>query len=309
MFKKLSSHIRLALGLIMCLGGFVGSSEALAQNTDGRLFPYPVIPEEKQILSERCNYMVDHFWDRAELKTAFSSRDKLSAAFGYWINVMPYASADTVHMAIDRLIGRVSKSAPQTLALAQIAEGWLHSDTSEVKSDELYLPFARAAAANKKIPAADRERFRAQVKVMESSAINAIVPGTLRFKDRSGANRTLADVIGREATLIVFADPDCYDCTLALTRLSADFNTGQLLDSQRLEILVLYPDEASEQWNAKAASLPENWTVGTMPDADEYFEIPQTPVYYFLDSEGKVLARPVEEARILHAFGVMNASR
>lgn len=308
MFKKLSSNIRLAAVLILLIAGLTGRIQVCAQNSDGRLFPYPVIPEEKQLLSERSNYLVDHFWDRAEFKTAFSSRDKLSAAFGYWINVMPYASADTVHMAIDRLIGRVSKSAPQTLVLAQIAEGWLHSDTSEVYSDELYLPFARAAAANKKVPAADRERFRAQVKIMESSAINAIVPGSLHFTDREGSRQNFSDIIGREATLIVFADPDCYDCTLALTRLSADFNTGQLLDSQRLEILVLYPDEPNEQWNVKAASLPENWTVGTMPEADEYFEIPQTPVYYFLDSQGKVLARPQEVSRILHAFAIMNGS-
>ena len=71
---------------------------------------------------------------------------------------------DTVHMAVDRLIDKVKKSGPNTLTLAQMAERWLWADSAEILSEEIYLPFAKAAATHKKISNADRARFASHVK-------------------------------------------------------------------------------------------------------------------------------------------------
>lgn len=275
---------------------------------DGRLFPYPDVPEEKTILSERCNHLVYHFWDRANLTTMFSSRQKLHNAIGNWFGFMPYATADTVHISIDALISKVSKSGPNTLTLAQMAEAWVYSDTSEIQSEELYLPFAKAAANHKKISKAERQRFAAQAKVIETSGLNATLPSNLRFKSSDGKTMTIGDLRG-ESILLAFVDPSCSDCTLDIVRLSADPNVRDMTARGEMTIVMLYADEPDELWTTKTATMPDNWITGTMPDADEYFDLSVIPSYYILGPDYKVVAKQLIADQILAGAARVNSRR
>lgn len=60
-----------------------------AQTTD-TYFPYPVVPEEKSTLSERCNFLVYNFWERCNLKQSFSSLEKPQESDGRldWIHAL-----------------------------------------------------------------------------------------------------------------------------------------------------------------------------------------------------------------------------
>lgn len=271
---------------------------------DGDLFPYPVPPEDLTMLHQRCNYLVDNFWKRCNFNTAFSSMEKLNNTFGDWTGFMPYATPDTVFMAIDNLLGKVKKSGPQTLKIARMAEGWLYSDTADFRSEELYLPFARAAANHKKIPADDRKYFAAQVKVMESSAPGAILPD-LKFTKKDGTEGKLHDV-NASSILIAFASDDCMDCRMEAVRLSANPDTDTLIKDGRIQVLYLFvADPKSEAWKERAASLPDNWIVGAMPDAKEYFRLIRFPTYCITDENHKVAVSNIAIDQILKAFNVM----
>lgn len=272
----------------------------LLRAADGDLFPYPKVPDDKVTLSERCNYLVHHFWDKANTTAMFSSRQKLRGTFGDWVGFMPYATADTVHLSIDRLIEKVSKNGPNTLALAEIAEGWLYSDTSEIYSEELYLPFAKAAATHKKIGKAEKERLAAQVKVIESSGLYATVPADIRFTASDGTQMRIGDLKGR-SILLAFVDPMCSDCQLDMVRLAADPNIRDLTASGDMTVVMLYASRPDERWQAKVAQMPEGWISGTMPDADEYFDLSAIPAYHLLNSEHKVMAKRLVADDLLQA--------
>ncbi|MDE6311056.1 MAG: DUF5106 domain-containing protein [Muribaculaceae bacterium] len=276
-----------------------------ARGADGELFKYPEVPNDKVLLSERCNYLVYHFWDKANLTTAFSARQKLSNALNDWFNLMPYATADTVHISLDALITKVSKNPANLRTLAELAEGLVYSDTSEIRSEEIYLPFAQAVATNKKLSKADRARFTRQVQVMESSAIGASVPESVSFTDLEGNKRRLRDVEGM-SVLLYFVDPTCSDCTLATVRLAADQHLAELTDAGEMAVVMIYADEPDEQWKAKAATMPARWIKGTMPDADEYFDITTVPTNYLLDDKGTVVSRNVSVDQIMAAAANVN---
>ena len=46
------------------------------------LFPYPTVPDSRTTLTERADYFVTHFWDRANIKQSFSTLARLNTAFG-----------------------------------------------------------------------------------------------------------------------------------------------------------------------------------------------------------------------------------
>lgn len=275
-----------------------------ASDTDEPLFAYPTPPDTMVALQPRCDYIVSRFWDRCNFGTAFREPRKLHRAMGDWFYIMQHASADTVHAAIDRLMAKFAKKGSETLALASIAEEWLYSDTAEIRSDEVYRPFAAAAVANRKIKDADKARFQAQLQILDNSSIGSNIPD-LEFTRPDGTTGHLSEITGA-SVLLFFNDPDCGDCNLARVRLGADYNANELIRRGELCVVSIYPGEADDEWKATAQHYPANWTVGAVPDADLWFDLRSTPAFYFLNSRHKVLAKDLDINYLLGAFQVAN---
>ena len=151
---------RLLLAII-AVCAVVGAFKSNAQ--DDKLFVYPVPPDTMSLFQPRVDYIVLRFWDRCNFETARLHPEKFNRAFGDWMDIIPHATADTVHAAVDALLKRFEKNGPVTLDLATMAENWLYADTAAYFSTEIYLPFAKAAASNKKISKAERSRCALQV--------------------------------------------------------------------------------------------------------------------------------------------------
>lgn len=277
---------RFFIGLVMVLSA-VGSCSAAS----GDLFPYPTPPEDLDNLYDRCDWIITRFWNPCDFKSAFSRQEALNATFGDWINFMPYAHADTVHAAIDRLLQRVRKQPKQLLGLARMAENWTYSDTASVFSEEIYYPFAAAVANNNKISAADRARFQQHVRIIDNTRINQPLTH-LEWVDRQGQAASIGTV-RTQMIVVMFNNSDCDECALARVRLSADINIQALISAGILTMVCLEPTEATPEWLAAAQSLPDTWVVGASADADEWFPLRLSPEIYLLDSRHKVLAKGI----------------
>lgn len=292
---------RYILSLLLCL-----ASVGAMRGADGDLFPYPVPPADMEMLGERCDYLVSHFWDRCNFKTAFSTTEKLNNTFGDWVSFMPYATADTVHNAITRLLETVKKSGPQTLGLARIAEGWTYSDTTTLFSEEIYYPFAVAAANHKKISAADKARFQSHVRIMDNTRVGSKVEH-LDYTTADGTKHSLGEA-HTQIIVIFFNDSDCDNCALARIRLSADINATALQRAGLLTVLSIQPGDVTEEWLTAAASYPAEWINGVSEDADEYFAIRSTPDFYLLDSRHRLLAKNFDIEGLLAALARLRSA-
>lgn len=292
------------ISLLLLLAALVQPLRSLCASGD--LFPYPTPPDTLMALQPRCDYIVSRFWDRCNFDQAMRNPEKFNRAFGDFITICQHASADTVHAAADRLLGRFAKKGPETLALATMAENWLYSDTCSLFSEELYLPFARAAAEHKKLSRAEKARFQLHRKQIETSGVGANIPD-LEFIRPDGSRGTLAEA-NRGSVLIFINDPSCQDCTLARVRLSADYNANSLIERGELTIVSILPDEPTDEWRAEAARYPESWIVGAMPDADTYFDLRNSPTFLFLNSRHKVLVKDIDLDYLLGAFRITNTA-
>lgn len=287
--------MRKATAIILILFGMLTMT---AQQSE-HFFPYPTVPDSKNLLSERCNYLVYKFWEQCPIKQSFSSMTRLNQAFGDWISFMPYATNDTINLAIDNYLASVAKQAPdQMLSVGKMAEGWLYSDTAQYTGDDIYLRFAKAMINGKKVPKAEKARFDAQVKMIESSSVGHQVP-SLPLTTPHGETIMLGDVQG-QTILLFINDPDCFDCKLAKTRLSADMNTNKAIEAGLLKIVSIYPGEPTDEWRAEAAKYPATWTVGANGDIDLYFNVSDLPKLYVLNDQHVVLAKNLELDNLLY---------
>ncbi len=301
---KLLSLIALSL-IVTGITPFVSAQTQAEDDTDDGvelLVPIPEPPKSIARLDERCNYILDHFWDNYNFKNAFSSRKRFDKTFGQYMSFMPYATADTVHMSINRMIKGVEKAKPQYLLdLCEMAEKWTYTDSAEYQSEEIYMPFLEAVATNKKVKGPEKARYEAQYKKLSYSRVGANV-GDFAFTCPDGTSKAIKDV-ETPHILLMFVDPDCIDCRLAKARLDADYVIKAFIDNKLLTIVAIYVGEPTDaDWQAEAASMPEHWVVGAAPDADMLFDIKGSPSVYYIDSNHDVKVKNVAVDNILAAF-------
>lgn len=255
-------------------------------------FPYPNVPDNLTRLDDRSNYLVTHFWERCNLKSAFSSKDKFRTAFIDYISIIPYAHADSVKNSVNALIKEVKKVPKNMLTLGKIAQETLYSDSAQYWSDELYYPFAKAVIETRKIPKEEKARFEYHVKVLSHSQEGmTIYP--LPYKNEKGEDCNLSEIIAPYIILFI-NEPDCDDCMMARVRLAANIKTCQLIDSGKLKIISLSPCEADSEWKSAVASYPESWEKGATPEVESYFDVRMTPSIYLLDQNHKILAKNID---------------
>ncbi|MDE7443180.1 MAG: DUF5106 domain-containing protein, partial [Muribaculaceae bacterium] len=274
-----------------------GMCIATAQDT---YFPYPSAPDNLPSFRARANYLVEHFWDRCNFNNAFSSKAKMAIAFDDFAGFMPHAAADTVHMAIDKLIATVKKRPADLLTLTEMAEGTFYADTARFWSDELYLPFAKAAATSKKIPAEQRNKYASQVQLLEHSQTGMTVPG-LQATLRDGTQWTLDSLIS-PVSVILFDSPGCLDCAMTRARLAANISAQRLIDAGVLKIAYIHIGPASDEWKAQVANLPQSWVVAACPEADKYFDMRVIPAIYMLDENRTILAKHISLNDMIQRF-------
>lgn len=277
------------------------SSSALANDT---YFQYPQAPENLTSLSERANYVVEHFWDKCNLKSAFSSRDKMAKAFRDYVTYMQFASKDTTIMSINKLIKEVQKKPKNMLTLTQIAEETLYGDSALFWSDELYLYFTNAVINTKKLSKADKARYEHHTKILTNSMKGSKLPN-FEFETPEG-KKLQFDSINAPAIILFFNDIDCTDCSLAKVRMAADINLNKLIDKGVIKIVSIYPGKSNEEWINEAKNYPKNWVVGACDDIYDLFDLRVTPTIYQLDDRHLIMAKNLSVDGILNVVGSIN---
>lgn len=277
------------------------SHSVSANNT---FFQYPQAPENLTTLTQRTNYVVEHFWDNCDLKSAFSSQDKLKKAFGDYVSLMQYATLDTINISIDNLIKKVKKTPKNMLTLAYIAEETLYGDSAIFWSDELYMPFAKAVVDTKKISKAEKARFKHQTNILTNSLEGNVAP-TFNYVTPSGETMTF-DSIFSPTIILFFNDPDCTDCQLAKVRLATEINLNKLINAGVLTFMSIYPGEATDDWKNEVCSYPQNWVVGACDKIYDLYDMRTTPMIYFLDDKHKILKKHLNVDDILNVVRNMN---
>lgn len=270
----------LIFGLLLLVGINLGAKA-------DTYFPYPLIPDSIKIFQNRCDYMAQHFWDFCELKKAFSAKQKMAKEFGVYISILRNATPDSAIASVTRLNKKLEKQPADQLFIAECAENLLYGDTAEVWIDELYLPFAEAVAANKRIDKASKARFAHQANILRNSMVRKPI-GSLPYTTREGQQGNL-DRDSAEVLIVFFNDPDCDDCNLARIRLDADISMTELINEGKAKVVAISLTEPTAEWRQSVASFPSTWTVGANPEADMQIDLRSgTPDFYILDKNHNV---------------------
>lgn len=268
-----------------------------------QFFQLPIIPDSIVSFQNRCDFMVTHYWDFCDLKKAFSSRDKMADAFKMYISFMPYASADVVFKSVDKFLGGISKKPDDMLFIARLAENNIYADTAEFQSEQLYTHFIDGILKSKKLDKNSREYYEKQASVLHNSQEGMMAP-SFDITDSQGAKTKFVTDTAQFATLLMFMVPGDSDAELAKTRLNANIKTSQLIKSGMLKIYCIATKNNGERFTS-----PEGWTSGFAPGIEEIYDVRKSPMFYIINSEGKILKKGNELEPVLNVMQLIRIPR
>lgn len=272
-----------------------------AQEQPQHYFQYPEPPESMETLDQRTSFLVEHFWERCNLKSAFSSRAKMHEAFNDYVSFMPYADTTVVCNSVRKLISDVKKAVPAQLpTLFEMAESSLYSDSAEFPIDQVYMIFANTAAKSKEVAKEARERYSLQASQIGGSLVGQKLPN-VGITTSTGESKKLND-ISASYLLILFDDPSDSENMMARVRLSADYSLNKLIERGDMTVISLYPGAADQAWKERIATYPSNWVIAASPDAAKYFDQRNKPTIYYANKNQEILSKSLLAENLLVAF-------
>lgn len=262
------------------------------------LFEYPVAPEEIVSLSDKSNWLMQHFWDKMDFKKKEAvNQAALNDAFKVFTLPMQWADKTEVDKAVDSMLAQLSKNPTLLLQFTKAAEESLYGQRAKIWIDEIYIKYIETFLKNKKISDSRKQRYRRQLTQLKNSAIGSLPP-SFEFTTPTG-NPGRFDPIG-VFTIIEFGDPDCDDCRHAKLKMETDMKFSSLVDRGLVNVMFIIPDPV-EGWQTQLATYPSNWVTGASDSVSDILDIRSTPSFYVIGKDGKIIAKnvSVEQAKTL----------
>ena len=254
------------------------------------LFEYPIAPEELPTLTEKSNYLVEHFWDNFDFKNN-SSVDQLALndAFKVFLTPLRWSDYDKSNSAINKLIDKISGNPTLLFQFTKAAEENLYGPRAEVWSDDIYIKFINATLKNKKIPEKRKINFRKQADIIQNTKIGATAP-TFSFTNKNLEKSTYFPM--STPTLLIFGNPEDTDWRIARLKTETNSILNDALDKGKLNILFIIPIEI-EDWREKVSGYSSKWVIGKGENISDIYDLRAFPAIYVIGNDGKIIMKNI----------------
>lgn len=262
------------------------------------LFEYPVAPEELTNLSDKCNWVMQHFWEPMDFKGKNAlNQAAVNDAFKVYSLPMQWADKTEVDKSIDKLNALLLKNPTRHIQFMKAAEENLYSQRANVWIDEVYVKLLESFMKNKKVPDSRKIRYRRQLQQIKNSLTGAVAP-SFDFTTPTG-NPGKFQPIG-VFTIIEFGDPDCDDCRHAKLKMETDMKFTSLVDRGLVNVMFIIPDPV-EGWQTQLSDYPSKWVVGASDSVSDILDIRTTPSFFVIGKDGTIVGKnlSIDEAKRL----------
>lgn len=241
-------------------------------------FPAPQPPESMPLGRPRANFMVEHYWDHCPWKSAFSAPAKMEESLRDFAQLLPLAQADTAMVGISNLIDAVKRRPDDLQKLIRMAQANFYSDTTDLRSPQIYLPFAQAGVDCKKLPKDSRHELSSQVQIIQNSLPGALVAPLKAYRQDDSSFLLSDTTAAAPSTLLYFELPG--QDRINRTLFAANISVMKLVESGLLKPILVYAGTPDDSW---WSTIPAGWTPVSIPQATEWFDLSITPALYLLD--------------------------
>ena len=284
-----------------CAGGGKGGERAVRNFPEVRL---PAMLSQDEI----ADYVLDHFWDgfldTAGLYLCDSTHvggvDErvVATQLASFLSILENSPAPKAGEVMGAFFEQLERSHATDMAsnvfswVTEAVEYYLYDPNSEIRSEELFLPFVSRLAQSPFAKEELRARYAHEAEVCATNRIGAPAKD-FTFVDIRGRRHTL---YGERAplTVLLFVNPGCHACEEVVSAFEGETVKAMVRDG-KLRILGISIDEDIQAWRDHAAELPAHWVNGYEPDglirSDQLYFVRGIPSIYLLDADKRILMK------------------
>ena len=287
--------LNILLAFLFVSSGLCHAQDAAEPKT---LFPYPEINDTIKSFEKRANIFVSKFWDNCNLSAPIKDKEGFESAFVDYVTFFRYAHKNVVKSSVNDLMFKAQSNMPNFWMIVDAAEKYLYSNEAVLSSDEAYMLFLNDIVRSSEVKKSEKQRYQHQIQKINSNQLGMVAP-EIKLTDVNKNKISLADVTA-PTVFLFFNDPDCEDCSLARLRLSTNVVLNQLIKENQIAFVCIYPGEYSKEWAEEARGYAETWIVAASEDADEKYDLRNSPTIYALDKDKKIMSKTLTTEDILN---------
>lgn len=187
------------------------------------------------------------------------------------------------------------------LRMAELVTKYLYDPNSPMRDEDLYLPFAEAAAESACTSGDMRNAYRFEAKQCRTNTFGSKVPD-FNYSDINGHKGSLY-AVKAEYTMLFFSNPGCESCKQIIHDVMARNYIELMISNRKLAVVNIYIDEEVSKWREYSPNYPSCWINGydytfSLRDSGKY-DIRAIPSLYLLDSDKRVLMKDADTEKVL----------
>lgn len=242
----------------------------------------------------RAVFVAQHYWDNFDFSddTWIDDKDALEQVFADWAWILSQMPVSESKKVVGDAIRKGNGAQKLQYEMMYLSEFYFQNPNSPYRNDDLYIEVLNAVLADDKIDDGTKLRAREQLK---TAMLNR--PGTkaseftgLTAKDNKKIK--LSKIKG-EYIVLYFFNPECHDCERVRGQLNASATIAPLLESGKLTIVAVYPEEDLTVWERHTDEMPLSWITlrfASEEDRDGY-DLLSIPTLYLLNEDKQVILK------------------
>ncbi|WP_418696367.1 DUF5106 domain-containing protein [Bacteroides sp.] len=257
-----------------------------------------ILPTPPAILTdaEDCAaFIAQHYWDNFNFRdtTWIADTATLEQTYANYIAMLKLLSAESAANAQKQLIRRSAVCAPILARMASVAAHYLDNPNSPLRSEDLYIPVLEELIASDSMQETDKIRPRYRLEMVRKNR-PGMMAADFAYTTASGSSSRLS-ALRAYYTLLFFYNPGCPECMRVKEYIAASQPFSADIQSGKLRVLAVYPDEDVDQWRQHLEEMPQDWTVGydrgSLILEKKLYDLCAIPCLYLLDAQKRVILK------------------
>lgn len=274
-----------------CTGKFPNKNEN-KENT--AKFTLPEIPSVVTDTTEQLKYLADHYWDNYNFKdTVFIHSELANHVFTGYLDLLSRLPVEISAEDIKELMEKSKADSVVCMGMFSLCEKNLYDPNSPIRNERLYMEVLRQILSWKRLNKVYKIRPEHQYELALKNRPGEAATD-FKFTFANGKSKNLYDICA-DYVLVYFNNPGCGDCKRVGGLLARSNVINQLINSGKLRLLSVYPDNEITEWKKNSHLFSASWInvydKGAIIKTKELYDLRAIPTLYLLDRKKKVLLK------------------
>ncbi len=285
---------------------FICVATLFAQNKK-KSFSLPEIPSAIQSADARASYLAVHYWDNfsfADSLQFMNQPEDIEQAVVDYIDIFQLIPVQEAEESISKLMDKASVTLNGFLFFYNTFERYLYDVSSPMRNEQYFIPVLEKLIASNKLSEDDKIRPSMLLASANKNRVGTTA-ADFKYTKADGSQKSLSES-RTEWTILIFFDPDCNECHMAIQELEKDSMLSKLIEDKKLSIVAVYPGPKSSMWKTMQGAMSKTWEIGYDKDDEVYskelYDLLGFPTIYLLDKDKKVLQKDSSPDKIHHFF-------